>query len=61
MYAEEPPRSVSRAAISPPVQDSATATVRPFSSSITWSSTVEPSTENSVSPCCSRIAASKEA
>ena len=43
------PRSVSRAAISPPVQDSATATVRPASSPITWSSTVEPSSENSVS------------
>ena len=43
------PRSVSRADSSPPVHDSATATVRPASSPITCSSTVEPSRENSVS------------
>ena len=58
MYAEDPPRSVRRALINPPVQDSATATVRPSSSAITWSSTVEPSSENSVSAWRSRIAAS---
>ena len=49
-----PARSVSRAAISPPVHDSATATVErggPSSSPATMSSIVAPSRENTRSPC----------
>jgi hypothetical protein len=46
------------------VHDSATATVvggGPASSPVTWSSTVEPSAENSVSPWRRRMPASKAA
>ncbi len=60
-YSDEPARSVSRPAISPPVQDSATATVRtggPRSSPATISSIVEPSRENTVAPWRSSSAAS---
>jgi len=49
-YAEAPGGSVSRAPISPPVQDSAVATFQPLliSRSATCRSTVEPSVEKSV-------------
>ena len=59
-----PPRSVSRAAISPPVHDSAIATVRtggPSSAAATSSSIVSPSRANTVAPWRSRTAASKAA
>ncbi len=61
MYADEPARSVSLAAIRPPVHDSATATVRtggPKRSRATISSTVAPSREKTRSPWRSSSAAS---
>ena len=60
-YAEEPARSVSRPAISPPVQDSAVAIVGPASSRATTSSIVAPSSENRTSPWRARSSASNDA
>ena len=61
MYAEDPGRSVSRAAIRPPVHDSAAAMLRPASSAATWSSTLEPSLEKSVRSWRSDISAASAA
>ncbi len=59
MTADDPGSSVSRAASSPPVHDSATAIVSPasHSSAKTCRSTVVPSSENSVSAWRSRTSA----
>ena len=53
-YAEDPGRSVNRAASSPELHDSAVATVRPASRCATWSSIREPSSEKISRPWRSR-------